>query len=73
MDAQKLTKVSSSNVEAIGFDKTTSSLYVRYIGGKVYRYKDVPELVWRGLKLAQSKGSFLQTYVKGYFQYEVVE
>jgi hypothetical protein len=50
-----------------------------YYGG-LYQFAEsrfaeapVPELVWRGLKLAQSKGGFLQTYVKGYFQYEVVE
>jgi ribonucleotide reductase alpha subunit len=73
VDARKLIEVQSSNVEAYGYDRKAAMLYVRYIGGKVYRYKDVPELVSRGLKLAQSKGGFLQTYVKGYFQYEVVE
>jgi hypothetical protein len=70
---RKLIKVKSSNVEAYGYDRTTSSLYIRYIGGKTYRYLDVPPLVYRGLQLAESKGGYLQTRVKGYFRYEIVE
>lgn len=65
---------SSSSVEGYAYDKKKHQLYVRFQGGKMYRYKDVPVLVWKGLEQAESKGSFIQQWVvKGPFRYEAVK
>lgn len=59
----KLTPCQSSNVSAYGYDPNTSTLVVRFKGGSVYSYSGVPEVVFRGLHGAESKGAFLARHV----------
>ncbi len=66
-------EVKSRNLDAIGYDLRRHSLYIRFIGNKLYRYKKVPALVWIGLQLASSKGSFFQEWIVGNFDYERVD
>jgi len=63
----------SGNIDSIGYERKTHRLYIRFIGNKVYRYKKVPGLVWKGLQLAESKGSFFQQWIVGNFDYETVD
>lgn len=66
-------KVSSSNVNSIGYDKDSSTLDVEFKGGAVYRYSGVPEDVYIGLRNAPSKGSYLAKYIKsGGYPYEMI-
>lgn len=67
-----LTKVQSTNIEAYGYDDQTSTLYISFHGGRVYRYKDVPKLVWESIQKVTSKGSFFREWIDGNFEYEKV-
>ena len=54
--------VESSNVVAIGYGDDT--LYVKYSSG-MYKYDNVPKEVAEKLFKADSKGRFMNDYIKG--------
>lgn len=66
--------VDSSNIAAIGYDPETKTLEVEfhYRGGTIYRYYNVPPDIHAGLMAAESKGKFLNSDVKGIYEYEQV-
>jgi hypothetical protein len=62
--------VDSSNVEAIGYDIATQQLHVRFVkSGETYVYYDVEDWVFEEFKRADSKGIFLNTTVKGRYNF----
>mgnify|MGYP001593409864 CR=1 FL=1 len=56
------TKVESSNVESVGFDRESGLLEVEYRSGKVYQYTDVKPDEYAALLAAESKGRHLQRH-----------
>jgi hypothetical protein len=65
--------VNSSNVEAIGYDETNQTLYVRFLNNSLYIYKGVPVGEFEGLKGASSVGSYLHRNIKNLYPYERIE
>jgi hypothetical protein len=63
----------SSVIAHFNYDEKTSTLRVKYVSGMVYDYKNVPEKVYREMKAYQSKGSYLNYYIKGKYDFEKVE
>ncbi|WP_370459408.1 KTSC domain-containing protein [Chitinophaga sp. Cy-1792] len=47
-------------------------LRVTYTSGKVYDYLQVPATVYEALKAAISKGTFLNQYIKGHYNYKLI-
>lgn len=68
----KMTYVSSSNIESIGFDADTNTLAVEFIKGGTYEYSGVPEHLYDELMNADSKGGFLAKNIKGSYNYTKV-
>lgn len=64
--------VSSSNVEAVGYDEDTQTLRVWFINGSVYDYSGVSQPEFEGLRDAPSVGSYLHRNIKGQYPYEKV-
>lgn len=62
-----MTKVESSNIEAIGHDGI--DLDVEFKHGATYRYKDVPRHVFYDFLHAESKGKFLNSEIKGNYSF----
>ena len=58
------TRVSSSNLESVGYDPETSVLEVAFLNGGVYQYSGVPAPVYSGLMSASSHGSYFDAHVK---------
>jgi hypothetical protein len=56
--------VSSSAIAAVGYERETNTLGVRYLDGSEYHYFGVPEDVFEGLRSASSIGSYFNQYVK---------
>jgi hypothetical protein len=50
----KMIRVVSSNIEAIGHDEATTTLYIRFNSGKTYRYEGVTEAEYENLVGAPS-------------------
>lgn len=57
--------VSSSNVGAIGYEAETLTLEVEFNNGSIYQYHGVPQDVYDSLMQSGSKGTFLNTNIKG--------
>ena len=64
-----LEPVSSSNLEAIGYDSPSETLAVRFKSGRTYQYFDVPERIHAKLMAAESKGRYLNREIKGMYRY----
>jgi len=60
----------SSVVASIQYNASSSTLRVTYVSGVVYDYKNVPEEVYAAMKIAFSKGTFLNQHIKGKYAYE---
>ena len=56
--------VTSSQIEAIGYEPEAKELHVRFKGGSHYKYFDVPASLWLDFQKAESKGSFFHAHVK---------
>lgn len=64
----EMVPVKSSNVEAIGHRGST--LHVRFKGGGLYTYTDVPAEVFREGVAAESVGGWFRSKVMGKFRHE---
>ena len=62
----------STVIAAINYDPDSLSLKVVYVSGMVYEYKGVPESVYKALKIAGSKGRYLNYNIKGKYDFEKV-
>lgn len=63
--------VESSNIESVGYDDTTSSMYVKYKSG-TYKYDGVDKSVFESLLTSTSKGKFMNENIKGQYNYSKV-
>jgi hypothetical protein len=59
--------VQSSSLRSIGYDRDTQTLEVEFRNGGLYRYDDVPDEIWTGLRRSESKGKFFQERVRDHF------
>ena len=63
-------RVESSSIETVSYDHETRRLYLRFTGsGKAYVYYDVPSSIFDELMRAESKGGFVNTMIKGSYDY----
>jgi len=62
----------STVVASIQYNAGESVLKVIFVSGKVYEYQAVPESVYSDMKLARSKGTFLNTHIKGHYDFRQV-
>jgi hypothetical protein len=69
----ELKEVKSSNIQAIGYDKESKKLHVRFTGGNVYEYTAVPQELFESFFTSESKGKFFAVNIKGHFQFLKLE
>ena len=63
-----MVEVNSSNIRSIDHDG--NNLIVEYKSEVKYRYKNVSNDLFESLRLAESKGRFMNSEIKGKFDYE---
>ena len=62
--------VTSSNIEAIGYDPDTMELHVRFLrSGETYVYYAVESWVFDDIMQADSKGKYLHHQIKERYNY----
>jgi hypothetical protein len=59
--------VISSAISAIGFDKPTQQMRIKFKQGDTYNFCRVPENIFLGLLSATSKGTYYDRYIKDKF------
>ena len=57
--------VSSSAINAVGYDQSTSQMYIRFKQGHTYTFCRVPQHVFDGLLAAGSKGTYYDHHIRG--------
>lgn len=62
----------SSVIAKYSYDAPTEVLRVVYVSGSVYDYLHVPPSVYVDFKSAFSKGTYLNTHIKGRFDYKKI-
>lgn len=65
--------IESSSLASVGYDPASRTLEVEFQGGRVYRYFGVPQARYRDLLRADSAGRFLNTRIKGVYDYAAVD
>ena len=65
--------IESSSLASVGYDPASHTLEVEFQGGRVYRYFGVPPARYRDLLRADSAGRFLNTRIKGVYDYAPVD
>lgn len=73
MSIPEMIPVSSSNVESVGYEETTETVYVRFLNGSLYIYKGVSKFEYENLRDAPSVGSYLHRNFKNVYPYEKIE
>jgi KTSC domain len=56
--------VSSSTLDAVGFDPETQTLAVTFRNGTEYHYYNVTPSIFEGIRTASSPGQYFDLYVK---------
>lgn len=64
--------VASSNITSVGYDAQTQTLEVEFLDGAIYQYYGVPENMYDQMMKEQSKGKFLNAYIRNQYPYSRV-
>lgn len=60
----------SSVVSKMTYIPESETLRIKFVSGTIYDYKQVPVAVYKAMKAAFSKGTFLNEAIKGNFDFE---
>ena len=55
------------------YNEASATLRIVFVSGMVYDYRNVPEDVYRAMKSASSKGTFLNRFIKGRYPFKKVK
>jgi hypothetical protein len=60
--------VDSTAIREVRYDYESSTFYIKFVRGAEYEYPDVPEYVFNGFLNANSKGKFLNKFIRNEFK-----
>jgi len=63
----------SKVISGFKYDAAKQVLRVYFVSGMVYDYKRVPPHVYEAMINSFSKGTYLNRYIKGHFEFEKVQ
>ena len=64
--------VDSRDLESVGYDASSKTLYVRFHKGGTYSYSNVPDHIYRGLMSAPSKGQYFRANIRTTYAYRKI-
>lgn len=64
--------VSSSNIQAVGYDESTETLRIQFTNGSIYEYRNVPIVVCNDFMQASSLGAYLNRNIRNNYPYEKI-
>jgi hypothetical protein len=62
----------SSVIKAMDYDPVLRVLRITFVSGQIYDYLGVPPRVMEEMKVAPSKGIFLNRRIKGHYPFKYV-
>jgi len=60
----------STAIARIKYDAPARVLTVVFVSGMVYKYLNVPQSVYDNFKTSGSKGTYLNKFIKGFYDFE---
>lgn len=60
----------SSVISHFNYDQDAATLYITFVSGISYKYKNVPQYVYLMLKAAGSKGRYFNHHIKNKYKYK---
>lgn len=66
----KMIEVKSSNIDSVGYDKNSSTLFIQFHDKSTYLYHSVPEFEFKQLLIVDSVGSYFANNIKNNYSYE---
>jgi hypothetical protein len=63
-------EVESAVIGAVGYSRV---LEIKFAGGRIYQYYDVPEDIYDGMLKAASKGKYFNANIRGKFHYQEID
>lgn len=69
----ELTPVSSSHLDAVGYDDASQTLYVQWKDGQISAYEDVPAVTASDLQNSPSPGKAFNSMIRGKYQHSYVQ
>jgi hypothetical protein len=64
----EMIRVSSSAIEAIGYDPATMQMKIRFTQGHTYNFCRVPESVFSAFLRSSSKGAYYNDHIRDRYQ-----
>lgn len=65
-------EVESTNIKAISYDQRSEILSVHFLNDSLYEYFDVPQVVFKALLIAPSKGKFFHENIRNTYDWQRV-
>lgn len=65
-------QVNSTLLATLAYDAAETTLQIAFRDGSVYRYFEVPEVVYHGLLTAESPGSYFNCWIRTGFRYALL-
>lgn len=72
MNIPEMQKVSSSNVDELGYNSLTKTAFVKFKNGSLYAYEGVSQSEFDNLLHSSSIGSYLHSNFKGVYPYKKI-
>lgn len=63
-----MVRVESEAIEAVGYDRRSRRMKIRFTGGKTYDYCAVPEHLYLGLMRADSHGAYFNQHIRDKYE-----
>jgi hypothetical protein len=63
-------QVSSTSINAVGYDPQTNHLEIEFKNGRVYRYIDVPPDIYDALMHSESHGEYFNANIRDSFKFD---
>jgi hypothetical protein len=63
------TKVSSSNLSAVGYNSFQMILEIEFNDGAIYQYFGVPQGIYASLMAASSHGKYFHAHIRNNYRY----
>jgi hypothetical protein len=65
-------KVTSSNIDSIGYDSNLAILEIEFLDGGIYQYFNVNEGVYNNLMSAGSHGKYFNQFIEGNYRFQKI-
>ena len=70
MPMPEMQDVNSSSIASVGYDAESHTVYVQFLDGSTYAYKDVSGHEFENLRTAPSVGSYFNQNYKDVYPYD---